>query len=320
MKKIIILTGDPNSINSEIIYKTWKTLNKKVRKNIYFISNYKLIKKQFDKLGYKTKIEIVKNIDKLSKNSNIKIINIDLIFNNPFKVKKNQASNFILDSLDLGHKLALDKKKTLGLINCPINKELLKNKFVGVTEYFANKCKVKKNSEVMLIKNEELSVSPITTHINISKISRSINKGKIVKKVKIIDLWFKKNLNIKPKIAILGLNPHNAEFRKNSEEVKIILPAIAKLKKQGINAKGPFVADTIFIKDYKKFDVIVGMYHDQIIAPFKSLFKFDAINMTLGLKYLRLSPDHGTASDIIFKNKADPYSLKKCIDTMINLR
>ena len=101
MKKIIILTGDPNSINSEILYKTWKTLNKKVRKNVYFISNYKLIKKQFDILGYKTKIEIVKNIDNLSKNSNIKIINIDLIFNNPFKVKKNQASNFILNSLNL---------------------------------------------------------------------------------------------------------------------------------------------------------------------------------------------------------------------------
>ena len=186
MKKIIILTGDPNSINSEILHKTWKTLNIKVRKNIYFISNYMLIKKQFDILGYKTKIEIVKNIDKLSKNSNIKIINIDLIFNNPFKVKKNQASNFILDSLSLGHKLALDKKKTLGLINCPINKELLKNKFVGVTEYFANKCKVKKNSEVMLIKNEELSVSPITTHLPISKVSKNLDKKDIILKTILI--------------------------------------------------------------------------------------------------------------------------------------
>ena len=80
------------------------------------------------------------------------------------------------------------------------------------------------------------------------------------------------------------------------------------------------MADTIFIKNYKKFDVIVGMYHDQVIAPFKSLFKFDAINITLGLKYLRFSPDHGTAPDIILKNKANSYSLKKCIDTMIDLK
>ncbi len=320
MKKIVILFGDPNSINSEILYKTWKTLSKKIRKNVYFISNYELIKKQFKILGFKTKIEIVNNIDELNKNSNFKIINVDLIFKNPFKVNKNDASKFVLDSLNLGHKLALNKKKTLGIINCPINKGLLKNKFVGVTEYFAKKCNLRQNSEVMLIKNEQLAVSPITTHIDVNKISRSINKEKIIKKVKIIDLWFKKNFNIKPKIAILGLNPHNAELRKNSEEVKIILPAISKLKRLGVRASGPFVADTIFIKNYKKFDVIVGMYHDQVIAPFKSLFKFDAINMTLGLKYLRFSPDHGTAPDIILKNKANSYSLKKCIDTMIDLK
>ena len=313
MKKIVILIGDPNSINSEILYKTWKTLSKKIRKNVYFISNYELIKKQFKILGFKTKIEIVNNIDELNKNSNFKIINVDLIFKNPFKVNKNDASKFVLDSLNLGHKLALNKKKTLGIINCPINKGLLKNKFVGVTEYFAKKCNLRQNSEVMLIKNEQLAVSPITTHIDVNKISRSINKEKIIKKVKIIDLWFKKNFSIKPKIAILGLNPHNAELRKNSEEVKIILPAISKLKRLGVRASGPFVADTIFIKNYKKFDVIVGMYHDQVIAPFKSLFKFDAINMTLGLKYLRFSPDHGTAPDIILKNKANSYSLKNVL-------
>ena len=194
MKKIVILIGDPNSINSEILYKTWKTLSKKIRKNVYFISNYELIKKQFKILGFKTKIEIVNNIDELNKNSNFKIINVDLIFKNPFKVNKNDASKFVLDSLNLGHKLALNKKKTLGIINCPINKGLLKNKFVGVTEYFAKKCNLRQNSEVMLIKNEQLAVSPITTPIDVNKISRSINKEKIIKKVKIIDLWFKKIL------------------------------------------------------------------------------------------------------------------------------
>ena len=103
-------------------------------------------------------------------------------------------------------------------------------------------------------------------------------------------------------------------MRKNSEEIKIILPAVKKLKTIGINIKGPLVADTIFMNDYKKFDVIFGMYHDQIITPFKTLFRFDAINITIGLKYLRVSPDHGVANKLIGKNKANPMSLIKCID------
>ena len=118
----------------------------------------------------------------------------------------------------------------------------------------------------------------------------------------------------KPKIAVLGMNPHNAEFRENSEEKKIIIPAIKQLKKLKFNLDGPLVADTIFINDYKKYNVIVGMYHDQVLAPFKSIFKFNAINITLGLKYLRLSPDHGTATNIIGKNKADITSFLKCIN------
>ena len=82
----------------------------------------------------------------------------------------------------------------------------------------------------------------------------------------------------------------------------------------GININGPLVSDTIFINDYKKFDVIVGMFHDQVLSPFKALFKFNAINITLGLKYLRVSPDHGVAKNIIGKNKADTTSLLQCIN------
>ena len=83
-------------------------------------------------------------------------------------------------------------------------------------------------------------------------------------------------------------------MKKNSEEKKIIIPAILKLKK-GIKLSGPLVSDTLFIKDFKNYDVIVGMYHDQVLTPFKTIFKFDAINITLGLKYLRVSPDHGNS-------------------------
>ena len=129
-----------------------------------------------------------------------------------------------------------------------------------------------------------------------------------------IESWFKEKFQRKPKIAMLGLNPHNAEYRINSEEKKIIIPSISKLKKRKINIKGPLVADTLFINDYKKFDVVVGMFHDQVITPFKTLFKFNAINVTLGLKYLRVSPDHGVAINLIGKNKANAQSLIMCIN------
>ena len=131
---------------------------------------------------------------------------------------------------------------------------------------------------------------------------------------------FKKLYKKDPKIAVLGLNPHNAELIKKSEEIKIINPAISKLKKKGFKIKGPFSADTLFINNYKKFDVKVGMYHDKVLGPFKSLFHFDAINITLGLNYLRVSPDHGPAKDIINKNKANHVSLLNCVKFINNLK
>ena len=111
----------------------------------------------------------------------------------------------------------------------------------------------------------------------------------------------------------MGLNPHNAELRSGSEENNEIIPAIKNLKKKGFNIDGPLVSDTVFIKDFRNYDVIVGMYHDQVLSPFKSIFKYDGINLTLGLKYLRVSPDHGVAMNIIKKNKANASSLLECI-------
>ena len=166
----------------------------------------------------------------------------------------------------------------------------------------------------MLIYNKKFSVSPLTTHLDIKEISKKITPALIINKIKTLNQWYKKKLKKKPKIAVLGLNPHNAELRKNSEEKRIIIPTIKKLEKSGINIKGPFVADTFFMDSFKKFDLLIGMYHDQVLTPFKSIYKFDAINITIGLKYIRTSPDHGTAKTMIGKNKANPNSLIKCID------
>ncbi len=311
-KKILIIGSDPNSINSEIIYKSWKKLKLKEKNQIYLISNYELMVKQFKILNYPVKLIKVKNINDDVETNKLKIINIDLKFNNPFKVPINSSSMFIKKSFDKAHKIALSGK-VVGIINCPLNKKLLK-KNLGVTEYLALKCGIKDNSEVMLIKNKNFAVSPITTHVNLKNVVKRINKNLIIKKINTINSWYKKYIKIKPKIGILGINPHNGEMRKNSEEVRIILPAVKKLKKNGLNVFGPLVADTVFINDYIKYDIIVGMYHDQVLTPFKTIFKFDAINLTLGLKYLRLSPDHGVASNIVGKKIADETSLLKCIE------
>ena len=312
-KKIIIVNGDPNSINSEIIFKSWKKINNSIKKRIYLISNYNLLQTQFKKLTSPILLHKLKNINDKADSNKLKIIDIALNFKKPFEVDKNSSSKYIINSLNCAHKLALSKHVS-GIINCAINKNLLKKKNTGVTEYLAFKCGVKNNSEVMLIRNKKLSVSPITTHLDIKNVSNNIKKSVIINKVKIVNKWFKSKFKKKPVIGILGLNPHNGELRRDSEENKIIIPAILYLKKKGINLNGPLIADTLFIRNYKKFDVIIGMYHDQVIAPFKTLYKFDAINITLGLKYLRVSPDHGIATDLIGKNKANSSSLLECIN------
>ena len=310
--RIILVSGDPNSINSEIIYKSWKRLKKSLKKRIFVISNTRLLTQQFKKLKYPMKVVEIKDINQRIKGNSLKVLNVDVAFKNPFKVNKKNSSKFIINCLNYAHKLALNNN-SIGIVNCPINKNLLKKDKIGVTEFLAKKCNIRKDSEVMLIYNKKLSVSPVTTHIDLKDVSKKINVPLIVNKVIKINSWYLRNFKKKPKIGILGLNPHNAELRKYSEEKKKIIPAILKLKKLKINAFGPLVTDTIFM-NLEDYDVIVGMYHDQVLTPFKTIFKFNAINITLGLKYFRASPDHGTAISLIGKNKANYFSLLNSIN------
>ena len=206
------------------------------------------------------------------------------------------------------------EKKILGFINCPVSKEhLFKNKYQGITEFLSRKTGQKDN-EVMLIYNKELSVCPVTTHIPLGQVNKNISQYKIVKKVKIINNFYKKIFSKKPNFAILGLNPHNFSSSKKSEEKKIISRAIKTLIKLKIKATGPVAPDSSFMifKKYK-FNVIIGMYHDQVLTPFKTLYNFKAINITLGLPYIRISPDHGVAENIIGRKISNPESLIESI-------
>jgi len=160
-----------------------------------------------------------------------------------------------------------------------------------------------------------LSVSPITTHIPLKNVHKNISRKKIIHQVKTIDSFYKSELKIKPKIAITCLNPHCETNNKYDEDSKIIKPSIIFFNKKGINIDGPFSSDTIFLKqNRKKYDVIIGMYHDQVLNPMKTLFEYDAINITLGLPFIRISPDHGPNENMIGKNLSDPTSLIRAIE------
>ena len=317
--KIVIVAGDPNSINSEILYKTWNKLDEHTKKKIYIIGNFKLIYKQFKTLKIKLPITEVNDLDQKKISDNLKIINIPLNFKNAFKVSAKNSSKYLIKSLNLAHHFAM-KKKINGFISCPTDKKLIKDSTnKGVTEFLAKKCKIYDDTEVMLIHNKKFSVVPLTTHINLKNVSKNINSKLIIRKISSLEENFYKIFKKKPKIGILGLNPHNGELKKNSEEKTKILPAIVKLRNKGIKVFGPLVADTIFIENYKKFDVLVGMYHDQVLTPFKALFQFDAISITLGLNYIRVSPDHGPAQNLIKKDKANYLSLLRCVEFISSL-
>ena len=306
---IIIICGEPNSVFSEIIYKSFRKFNKK--RPIILIGSQKLISAQFKKIGLKIDLNLVnfnnKKINNLNKNL-LNILNIDYKFSKPFEKISSKSNKYLTKCFEKAF-FILNKTKTKGLINGPISKKyFLKNKYQGVTEYISKKFRIKNFS--MLIYNKDLSVSPITTHLPISKVSKKIEKKMIVSKILLISDFYKKYFFKKPKIAITGLNPHCENFFKLSEETKIIKPAIKVLKNKKIDIKGPFPADTIFLKqNTKKFDVVVGMYHDQVLTPIKTLHKFNAINITLGLSFMRISPDHGPNVKMIGKNKSDPSSI-----------
>jgi 4-hydroxythreonine-4-phosphate dehydrogenase len=304
MKNLIAITaGEPESINSEIIAKTWNQI--RFKNKLLIIGNYSLLKNQFKKLNFNLPLNLIRELKEFKK---VKLNILDVKISNSSISKK----KYILDCIDLAHEFSL-KGKIKGFITAPINKNVLGKNFLGVTEYLAYKNKVK-NKEIMLIYNKKLSVVPLTTHLEIKDIFKNITFSLIKNKILSLSKNYKKTFKKNPRIALLGLNPHNSENKLGSVENRIVKPAIIYLKKKKINISGPYSSDTIFMKKNRKnFDVIVGMYHDQVLAPFKTLYEFDAINITLGLKYMRISPDHGTASDLIGKNIATPQSLISAI-------
>ena len=300
---ILIIPGEKKSIFFEIFFKSLKSR--------FFLSPLILI---CDK----------KNLDRETKrykfNKSIEQIKLDKIYFKRFTKNKiylidinhKNSDNYVQNCFKIAFKL-VKKGFTNKMVNGPVNKtKTLNKKYLGVTEYTAKN--FNQNKFAMLIYNKKLSVCPVTTHLPLKLVAKKITKRKIREKIVIINDFYKKFLGFKPRIAVIGLNPHCESVLEFNEDIKIIHPVIRSLKNK-INVKGPFPADTIFLKNNrKKFDIIIGMYHDQVLTPIKTIFEYDAINITIGLPFLRVTPDHGPNEKMIGKNISNPISLIRSLE------
>ena len=311
-KPIIIVPGEPNSIFFEIYFKSIK--KNKFRSPIILICSRDLLYLQMKKLKFNYEINLIdeNKIEYKLKKNKINLINVNYNTKKAFEKISSKSNIYIKNCFKLALKL-LNKGVTKKFINGPISKKyFLKKKYLGITEYLAKKTNSKKFT--MLIYNKNLSVSPITTHLPIKLVSKKIKKKEIIEKIILINNFYKKTLNLAPKIAVTGLNPHCESIHYHNEDLKIIKPSIDFLKKTGIKINGPFSADTIFLHSNRKnFNVIIGMYHDQVLTPIKTLYEYDAINITLGLPFIRITPDHGPNEKMMGKNLSNPLSLIKAI-------
>jgi 4-hydroxythreonine-4-phosphate dehydrogenase len=313
-KPLLIVHGEPNSIFLEIFFKSLK--KKKIKNPLILICSLKILKFQMKKLRFKMGIKIINpsflNELKLN-NKTINIIDIKYNQNMNFQKISSKSNDYIKNCFKISFKI-LNSGLTNKLINGPISKSsFLNKKFLGITEYLTKKTKANRNA--MLIYNKKLSVCPITTHLPLKFVAKNINKRKIIEKITLIDGFYKNNLHFKPRIAVLGLNPHCETIDKFNEDEKILKPTIKYLSNKKIDVSGPYSADTAFLKKNREnFDVIVGMYHDQVLTPIKTIFEYDAINITLGLPFMRISPDHGPNEKMLGQNKSNPLSLIRAIE------
>ncbi|KQB99569.1 4-hydroxythreonine-4-phosphate dehydrogenase PdxA [Pedobacter sp. Hv1] len=209
------------------------------------------------------------------------------------------------------------------LVTAPINKNNIQSEnfnFPGHTEYLQERSG--SNDVLMFLISETLRVGVVTGHIPVFEVPKAISREKIVKKLQLINESLKKDFWIeKPKIAVLGLNPHASDNGLlGKEEAEIISPAIQEAFDKGIICFGPYPADGFFGNGtYTQFDAVLAMYHDQGLIPFKTIAFSTGVNYTAGLKFVRTSPDHGTGYDIAGKNIADPTSFMEAVFAAIHI-
>ena len=310
MKRIALSPGDPAGIGPEVCLKS-------LFRNKSEISKYELLGdiEFYKKLSSKLKLNLSFE-ESSKKNDCVQVKNIPLIEEVDLGFPAVANSKYVLDVLMTGALGCLSKDYS-GLVTGPINKKIINDfgfEFSGHTEFLADIS----NSQnvVMLLANKKLKVALLTTHLPLSLVPESVTIEKIIEMSLIINrslenLWKIKN----PKICILGLNPHAGEGGFiGTEEVDVIEPAIKELTSRGIGVFGPISADTAFTEEkLNHYDAYLAMFHDQGLPVLKSMGFGDSINITLGLPFLRVSVDHGTAYELAGKNIANPSSFNEAM-------
>jgi len=309
--------GDINGINYEIILKAFEDTRMMEMFNCILYGSTKAIN------FYQSSLELSKlnfNIIKRTDRTHMKKYNLIQVGNNDINIEPGKSTK---EAGELAYQALekavfdLDKRYIDALVTAPIDKNNIQSeqfKYAGHTDYLADVFKTK--DYLMLLVAKNLRIGVVTGHIPIKEVSQSINTELILSKIKVMKKSLMYDFGIRnPKIAVLGLNPHASDGGViGNEEEKVIIPAIEKAKDQKILAFGPYPADGFFASaNYKQFDGILAMYHDQGLIPFKTLSFEDGVNFTAGLPVVRTSPAHGTAYDIAGKNEASENSFRQAI-------
>ena len=319
--RIGISIGDLNGIGSEIILKTFQDPRMLEFCTPVIFANTKLL--SFYKKHFKLNVNF-QGIENASKVIDGKI-NVVNVWKENTKINFGQEDKFLgkftVKSLEAATE-ALLKKEIDTLVTAPINKNVIQSEefnFPGHTDYLA---KAMKGDSLMLMICKNLRIGLLTDHVAVKDVTEKITPELIQKKVAIIHDTLKKDFRIqKPKIAVLGINPHsgdNGVIGKEDEEV--LKPTILKINEKGTLVYGPYSADSFFgTKNYQNFDAVIAAYHDQGLIPFKTLSFGRGVNYTAGLSRIRTSPDHGTAYEIAGKGEADFTSFKEAVFASIEI-
>lgn len=305
---IIITTGEPAGIGPDVLL---KVIAQPFPAKMTVIADQYLLAERAKLLGLS-----------IQKPNHLSIIHVPLV--NPCipgKLDKANAS-YVIETLSLAGKICLEKPHT-ALVTGPVHKAIINEaniKFTGHTEFLADLSHTKE--VVMMLMAKKLRVALATTHLPLKEVANAITPFKLEKTIRILNQFLIEHFKVKqPKIFVAGLNPHAGEDGKlGREEIEIIIPTLEKLRQEGMTLFGPFPADTLFLqKNLEKADAFLAMYHDQGL-PVLKFYDFDnAINVTLGLPFIRTSVDHGTALDLAGTNQASEKSLAAAISAAITL-
>ena len=320
--KVGISLGDPNGISGELIIKTFLDQQMLRYCTPILYGSSKAMSYLKRALGYE---DFNFSILKEGKPS-LKQLNIVNCWDEGFNIELGQATTeaggYAVKALEYATK-DLKSGKIDCLVTLPINKKTVKQsgfEFIGHTEFLKDYFEVKDN--LMLMVSQNLRVAVCTGHIPLSKVSAAINENNIKRKCRLLNQSLIQDFGIiKPKIAILGLNPHAGDNGAiGDDETRILIPAIKSLKEERIFCFGPFSPDGFFGSlQYQKYDGILAMYHDQGLGPFKALAFDTGVNFTAGLPVIRTSPDHGPAYELAGKNIASETSFRNSIFTAIDI-